>query len=50
MPHPTDPRRPAARLAARHTDTSASASIRGAVGIIVMLMLAWSAIVTVGLH
>lgn len=46
----TDPRRPTARPVARHADTSPSASIRGAVGIIVMLMLTWGAIVAAGLH
>ncbi len=47
---PRDPRRRAGHAIARRGNVSASASILGAVIIIVMLMLAWGAIVASGLH
>jgi hypothetical protein len=49
MEHPAEPRHRNAQAISRRTNASASASIRGAVGIIVMLMLAWGAIVASGL-
>jgi hypothetical protein len=49
MLHPTDPRRRAPRAIARRANASASGSIRGAFGIIMILMLAWGAIVASGL-
>jgi hypothetical protein len=49
MRHPTDPRDRVPRAIARRANASAAASVRGAVGIIVILMLAWGAIVVSGL-
>ena len=46
----TEPRHRTVRSVARHVDTTGSASIFRAVGIIAVLMLAWGAIVATGLN
>jgi hypothetical protein len=50
MHQSTEPRHRTVRSVARRVDTTGSASIFGAVGIIAVLMLAWGAIVATGLN